>query len=70
MMKDLLENLARYPRYLISITLGIFYSAVMHFKPLAKKPVTLAALLGLSISAVMFLIFTLQAMLGLTPVDW
>lgn len=69
-MKDLLENLARYPRYLISITLGIFYSVAMRFKPLAQKPVTLVALIGLSLSGVMFLIFTLQAMLGLTPVDW
>jgi Protein of unknown function (DUF751) len=69
-MKDLLENLARYPRYLISITLGILYSVALRFKPLTKKPVTLVALIGLSLSGVMFLIFTLQAMLGLTPVDW
>jgi hypothetical protein len=69
-MKDLLENLARYPRYLISITLGILYSVAMRFKPLTQKPVTLVALIGLSLSGVMFLIFTLQAMLGLTPVDW
>jgi Co/Zn/Cd efflux system component len=69
-MKDLLENLARFPRYLITITLGVLYSAAMRFKPLTKKPLTLVALIGLSVSGVMFLIFTLQAMLGLTPVDW
>ncbi|MGB3240753.1 MAG: DUF751 family protein [Geitlerinemataceae cyanobacterium] len=69
-MKDLLENLARYPRYLVTITLGILYSAAIRFKPLTKKPVTLIALVGLSLSGVMFLIFTLQAMLGLSPVDW
>lgn len=69
-MKEFLENLARYPRYLISITLGILYSAAIRFKPLTKKPMTLAALIGLSLSGVMFIIFTLQAMLGLSPVDW
>lgn len=69
-MKDLLENLARYPRYLISITLGVLYSMVKPFQSLTQKPVTLVALIGLAVSAAMFLIFTLQAMLGLTPVDW
>ncbi|RMG09367.1 MAG: DUF751 family protein [Cyanobacteria bacterium J055] len=69
-MKDLLENLARYPRYLISISLGVLYSMVKPFQPLTQKPVTLVALSGLAVSAAMFLIFTLQAMLGLTPVDW
>lgn len=69
-MKDLLENLARFPGYLVTVSVGVLYSMAMRFKPLAQKPVTLVALVGLSVSAVMFLIFTLQAMLGLTPVDW
>lgn len=69
-MKDLLENLSRFPGYLVSVSVGVLYSMAMRFKPLTQKPLTLVGLIGLTVSAVMFLIFTLQAMLGLTPVDW
>jgi xanthosine utilization system XapX-like protein len=69
-MNDFWQNVSRYPRYLISFTLGVLYSFVVLFKPLAQKPITLVGLIGLIVSASIFLVFTMQAMLGITPVNW
>jgi len=67
-MGDFLENVARYPRYLISFSLGIFFSFFEWLKPLFKNPLTAIALVSILISGFLFLYFTLKAMLGLTPV--
>ena len=69
-MNEFWQNVSRYPRYFITFTLGVLYSVVLLLKPLAQKPTTLVGLLGLLVSASMFLIFTMKAMLGLTPVNW
>ncbi|NEP29197.1 DUF751 domain-containing protein, partial [Moorena sp. SIO3I6] len=37
-MEDFFKNVSRYPRYLISITLGIFYSVFLLVKPLLNCP--------------------------------
>jgi len=64
-MKDFFENVARYPRYLISFTLGILYSALQPLLPLLQRPITAIALVGAAVAGFLFLTFTLQAMLGL-----
>lgn len=65
-MGDFLDNVLRYPRYLISFSLGIFFALFGWLKPLFKNPVTAVALLGFLVGGFFFLFFTLRAMLGLT----
>jgi hypothetical protein len=60
------DNVFRYPRYLISIVLGIFLNTFEPLMPLLKRPITLIALLGLFIGGLFFLTLTLRAMLGLS----
>jgi membrane protein insertase Oxa1/YidC/SpoIIIJ len=69
-MQEFFENVFRYPRYLIALTLGVFWNFLEPFLPMLKRPTTAIALVGLLVSTFVFLTFTLQAMLGLsgTPV--
>jgi membrane protein insertase Oxa1/YidC/SpoIIIJ len=62
------DNVFRYPRYLITIVLGIFLNTFAPLLPLFKRPVTLIAILGLFFGGIMFVTFTLRAMLGLSPI--
>ena len=64
-MQEFFENVARYPRYLISLILGIFFALFERLKPLFKKPLTAIALVGMLVGIFAFLYFTLEAMLGL-----
>ncbi|NJL46851.1 MAG: DUF751 family protein [Leptolyngbyaceae cyanobacterium SM2_5_2] len=64
-MKEFFNNVSRYPRYLISFSLGILYNAVQPLMPLLQRPTTAVALLGAVIAGFIFLTFTLRAMLGL-----
>ncbi|NEQ99602.1 MAG: DUF751 family protein [Cyanothece sp. SIO2G6] len=65
-MQEFFDNISRYPRYFITISLGILYSLfVKPFLPLLNRPVTAIALISLAISSFIFLSFTLRAMLGL-----
>lgn len=65
-MRDFFENVQRYPRYLISFSLGVLYTFVEPLIPLLKKPTTAIALISFLIGAFLFVTFTLRAMLGLT----
>jgi hypothetical protein len=67
-MGEFLENVARYPRYLISLILGIFFAFFAWLKPLLKNPITAIALVGALGGVFAFLFLTLRAMLGLTTV--
>ena len=67
-MEEFFENVARYPRYLISLILGIFLTFFEKIKPLFKNPLTAVAIVGMLGGGFAFLFFTLRAMLGLTPV--
>ena len=64
-MQDFFENVSRYPRYLISLILGIFFALFERLRPLFKNPLTAIALVGLLVGGFAFLYFTLEAMLGL-----
>ncbi|MBD2251140.1 DUF751 family protein [Nostoc parmelioides] len=59
------DNVFRYPRYLITIVLGIFLNTFEPLFPLLKRPVTLIAIVGLLVGGLAFMTFTLRAMLGL-----
>ncbi len=65
-MKDFLINLGRYPAYLISVSLGIFFALFGWLKPLFKNRVTTVATVGIFTGFLAFIFFTLQAMLGLS----
>jgi type II secretory pathway component PulF len=64
-MQDFFRNVSRYPRFLISFTLGIFYVALSPLFPLFKRPSTAIATISFLVAAFVFLAFTLRAMLGL-----
>jgi type II secretory pathway component PulF len=65
-MQDFFRNVSRYPRYLISFSLGVFWSLLQPLLPLLKRPLTAIALLGILLGGMAFLSFTLEAMLGLS----
>lgn len=64
-MQDFFQNVSRYPRYLISISLGIFWFFFEKLAPFLKNPVTAVALIGLGVGSFVFLYLTLEAMLGI-----
>ncbi len=67
-MGEFFQNVARYPRYLISFTLGVFFVFFNWIKPLFKNPVSAIAVTGITIGVFSFLYFTLKAMLGLSTI--
>jgi len=67
-MQEFFENVARYPRYMISLILGIFFALFEKAKPLFQNPVTATAIIGILVGGMAFLVLTLRAMLGLTIV--
>ncbi len=62
------DNVFRYPRYFITVLLGVFLNTFEPFMPLLKRPITLIAILGLFVSILVFVTFTLRAMLGLSTI--
>jgi hypothetical protein len=69
MFGDFLDNVGRYPRYFISIVLGIFISTFSWLEPLMKRPVTAVAVVGFLVGAIVTVVLTLRAMLGITPIS-
>jgi Protein of unknown function (DUF751) len=68
MFGDFFNNVGRYPSYFITIVLGIFISTFGWLAPLWKRPVTAVALVGFLVGALMTVILTLRAMLGVAPI--
>jgi hypothetical protein len=68
MFDDFWQNVSRYPRYLITISLGLFFFLFERLRPLWNRPFTAIALLGILLGGFAFITLTLRAMLGLTPV--
>ncbi|NJL82823.1 MAG: DUF751 family protein [Chloroflexaceae bacterium] len=66
-MKDFFDNISRYPRYFISFILGIFFFFFGNLRPFLKNPVSAIALLGIFVAFAAFIVLTLRAMFGLTP---
>lgn len=63
-MQEFIENVSRYPRYLVSITLGVLLTALSPLVPLFRRPSTAIAAISLLIAGFMVVAFTLRAMLG------
>jgi hypothetical protein len=66
MFDNFWNNVGRYPRYFITVVLGVFLSTFGWLAPLLKRPVTAIALVGFLVGTIVFVSFTLKAMLGLT----
>ncbi|WP_416671694.1 DUF751 family protein [Egbenema bharatensis] len=64
-MQEFFQNVSRYPRYLISFTLGIFLTAISPLLPLFKRPTTAVMAISVLVAAFVCITFTLRAMLGL-----
>uniref|UniRef100_B8HWS0 DUF751 family protein n=1 Tax=Cyanothece sp. (strain PCC 7425 / ATCC 29141) TaxID=395961 RepID=B8HWS0_CYAP4 len=64
-MKDFWINVSRYPRYFITMLLGVFWNLLQPIAGLLKRPVTAIAFIGLVIGGLAFVSLTLRAMLGL-----
>ena len=62
------DNVFRYPRYFITILLGVFLNSIEPLMPLLKRPVTMIALLGFLVGTLVFVSLTVRAMLGLSAV--
>jgi heme/copper-type cytochrome/quinol oxidase subunit 4 len=64
-MQEFFDNVSRYPRYLISFSLGVLLTLFSPLLPLFKRPSTAIATVSLLVAAFAFIAFTLRAMLGL-----
>ncbi|MFB2979996.1 DUF751 family protein [Microseira sp. BLCC-F43] len=62
------DNVSRYPRFLVTIILGIFVNTFGWLTPLFKRPVTAIALIGFLVGLLIFVSLTLRAMLGLSAI--
>lgn len=67
-MEEFFNNVSRYPRYMITFTLGILFTAISPLMPLLKRPSTAIPTVAAMIAFLTFLSFTLRAMLGLNVV--
>jgi hypothetical protein len=67
-MQDFFANVFRYPRYLISFSLGVLYTLISPLLPLFQRPSTAIATSLFLLAALSFIFFTLRAMLGLNTV--
>ena len=68
-MGEFFSNVSRYPKYFITIILGIFTAAL---KPLIRRsnnPITAIALLGALISGLSTILLVLRAMAFPTPIS-
>lgn len=68
MFEGFWENISRYPRYFVTIILGVVLNTFGWLAPLFKRPVTAIALFGFFVAALTFVTLTLRAMLGLSSV--
>lgn len=66
-MQEFFTNVSRYPRFLISFSLGVLLTLFQPLLPLFKRPSTAIVTTALLVSALAFVAFTLRAMLGLSP---
>lgn len=67
-MQDFWSNVSRYPRYFVTVLLGVVLNAIAPLVPLMRKPITAIALVTLLVACLVFVSFTLRAMLGFTIV--
>ena len=61
-MGEFFSNVSRYPKYLITIILGVFTAALSPLIKRGSNPITAIALVGALFSGLMTIIFLLKAM--------
>tara|TARA_Y100001968_G_C18698282_1_gene410096 strand:+ start:171 stop:377 length:207 start_codon:yes stop_codon:yes gene_type:complete len=61
-MGEFFANVSRYPKYLITIILGIFGSALGPLLRRSRNPITAVSLIGALISAIVTIVLVLRAM--------
>ncbi len=61
-MGEFFSNVSRYPKYLITIVLGVFTAAISPLVQRGSNPITAIALVGALFSAITTIIFLLKAM--------
>ena len=61
-MGEFFSNVSRYPKYLITIVLGVFAASVEPLVRRSKNPITAIALVGALISGCMTLFFIVKGM--------
>ena len=61
-MGEFFSNVSRYPKYLITIVLGVFTSAIAPLIKRGSNPITAIALVGALVSGLLTIIFLLKAM--------
>ncbi len=61
-MGEFFSNVSRYPKYLITIVLGVFTSAISPLIKRGSNPITAIALVGALFSGLMTISFLLKAM--------
>jgi len=61
-MGEFFSNVSRYPKFLITIVLGVLTSAIQPLIGRSNNPVTALALVGALISGIILLFFVLKAM--------
>tara|TARA_Y100001968_G_scaffold326679_1_gene370244 strand:+ start:937 stop:1143 length:207 start_codon:yes stop_codon:yes gene_type:complete len=61
-MGEFFSNVSRYPKYLITIILGVFTSALDPLIRRSANPITAVSLVGALISAAITMMFLLKAM--------
>jgi hypothetical protein len=64
-MKSFIQNLLRYPQFLVLIIGGVLSVAIAPIIPLLKKPVTAIAMISAIVSGFIGVSLLLRAMLGL-----
>ncbi|MDX2099470.1 MAG: DUF751 family protein [Leptolyngbyaceae cyanobacterium bins.59] len=64
-MEGFWANVSRYPRYFITMLLGVVLNAFAPLLPMLKRPITAIPLVGVFLAAITFFALTLRAMLGL-----
>ncbi|MEM9770584.1 MAG: DUF751 family protein [Cyanobacteria bacterium P01_D01_bin.73] len=69
-MSEFFNNVLRYPRFLLSFSLGVVLSLLSPFTRLMQDRRSAVIVVSLFVSSLIFIIFTLRAMLGLTPVEF
>ena len=61
-MGEFFSNVSRYPKYLITIILGVFADSLQPLIRRGKNPITAVALIGALLSGVITIVFIVREM--------
>ena len=68
-MGEFFSNVLRYPKYLITIVLGVFAASLEPLVKRSSNPITAIALIGALISGLLTLVFIVRAMVFPVPLN-